>query len=227
MENVDEDSHNIFACLLWIVWYARNTKTYQNKELEHQWCFNFAIRRLEEHRTSIEGIPDTKQPPRSATWRKPEIEWIKINTDASILQGSRTGIGVALRDHDGKIVSTLTRFFTAEMEVNVAEAIACKKGLTYAKTLGLRKIELETDNVTVYKKIKESAPDLSYMGTVIGDIKDLFLYFDSVYISCVRRTGNGVAHLLAQYAFSFSDLDPIIGVMPEHICNVANLEASY
>ncbi|KAK6163504.1 hypothetical protein DH2020_000368 [Rehmannia glutinosa] len=70
-------------------------------------------------------------------WRPPGLDKIKINSDASIISGEGTGLGVVLRDHKGQVVKTLFKFLDVEMEVEVAEALACREGLMLAKELRL------------------------------------------------------------------------------------------
>ncbi|KAK6138827.1 hypothetical protein DH2020_027431 [Rehmannia glutinosa] len=197
----DSNSQGLFETLLWTAWYARNEGTHNHKVLDHHWCFSFADRRLLEHKEGKIAHYQAEKKKLAAQWTRLSVGFLKLNVDASIVQGTGTKIGVVFRDLDGQIITTLTRFYPDEMVVEVAEAIACRDGVSLAK-------------------------NLSYVGNVIADIFDIISSFDSFIPSYVRRIGNNVAHLFARYAFSASSNEPTIGIIPEHVLRAANLEAS-
>ncbi|KAK6122303.1 hypothetical protein DH2020_043923 [Rehmannia glutinosa] len=157
-------------------------------------------------------------------WTKPIMGCIKLNTDASIIPGTGMGIGAVLRDSEGHIVTSLTRFYPEEMAIEVAEAIACREGVYLARNLGIQNLIAEMDSLIIFNKIREHSTDLSYVGNVVADILDVSSSFVCFEPSYVRRCGNSVAHLLARHAFSFSHSDPTIGNVPEHVIRAANVQ---
>ncbi|KAK6160802.1 hypothetical protein DH2020_004183 [Rehmannia glutinosa] len=195
--------------------------------LKHRACIEgmSMAARLLEHKEGKIAHYQAEKKKLSAQWTRPSADFLKLNVDASIVQGTGTGIGVVFRDSDGQIITSLTRFYPDEMVVEVAEVIACRDGVSLAKRMGIKKLVLEMDSLIVFNKISTYSSDLSYVGNVIADIFDIISSFDSFKPSYVRRIGNNVAHLLARYAFSASSNEPPIGIVPEHMLSAANLEA--
>ncbi|KAK8708169.1 hypothetical protein V6N13_059214 [Hibiscus sabdariffa] len=79
---------------------------------------------------------------------------------------------------------------------NVAEAIACKQAVQFAKELRFSNVVVEGDSLTMFKKINSCAPDRSVVASIVFDIKELSLDFHSIIF--VRRDANNAAHVLAR-----------------------------
>ncbi|KAK6164642.1 hypothetical protein DH2020_001506 [Rehmannia glutinosa] len=158
-------------------------------------------------------------------WTPPPLGSIKINCDASIIKGTGTGVGAVIRDHRGEVIKTIYKLMSTEYEVDIAEAIACREGLTLAKHLGLKSVVLETDSWTIHHKLRHNAHDLSYLGNILQDIKMILVYFDSFSSSFVKRSGNTVAHNLARLAFSLNIPETVIGETPVLFLDIVRAEA--
>ncbi|KAK4859634.1 hypothetical protein QYF36_009036 [Acer negundo] len=71
-------------------------------------------------------------------WRPPPLGGLKLDTYAIILhEGSSFGIGVVIRDSEGKVVLALLKFLQGCFSVEVCEALALREGLCLAKQHGL------------------------------------------------------------------------------------------
>ncbi|XP_075653237.1 uncharacterized protein LOC142623675 [Castanea sativa] len=81
-----------------------------------------------------------------------------------------------------------------------AEALACRKALEFAVESGFTEMILEGDNIAVMRAVVSTSGDLSLLGHVYEDIKCSIRGLHFADISCVKRGGNKVAHILAQYA---------------------------
>ena len=71
--------------------------------------------------------------------------------------------------------------------------------------VGFSELIIEGDNTAVMKAMSGSSSDYSLLGHVYEDIHCCLHGLHSVSISYVRRGGNKVAHILAQYARNISD----------------------
>jgi hypothetical protein len=69
-----------------------------------------------------------------------------------------------------------------------------------AKSLGLRKVVLETDCATTVVKMVDKELDRSIHGPIVEEIKGLLQDFEEVRVKHVRRSGNMVAHKLAKFS---------------------------
>lgn len=81
-----------------------------------------------------------------------------------------------------------------------AETLACRRALEFVVDAGLSKLVVEGDNVNVMRVVSSSTMNLSLIGNVIADIHCLLCGLGRVYISCIKRGGNRVAHELARNA---------------------------
>ena len=66
--------------------------------------------------------------------------------------------------------------------------------------LGFTKMIIEGDNVAIMKAVASTSGDLLLLGHVYEDIKCSICGLHFADISCIRRGGDQVAHILAKYA---------------------------
>ncbi|KAK9996674.1 hypothetical protein SO802_021360 [Lithocarpus litseifolius] len=81
-----------------------------------------------------------------------------------------------------------------------AELLACRKAIEFAVDVGFSELVIEGENSSAMKAISTLKIDQSMLGNVIGDIQHLIRNLHWVRINCIRRGGNRVAHVLAQFA---------------------------
>ena len=85
------------------------------------------------------------------------------------------------------------------------EVFACRKALEFAIDAGFMEIILEGDNALVMQTVSQAQPNLSRLELIYDDIWCLAVGFRSILINCVRRTANGVTHVLARFARLIDD----------------------
>ncbi|KAK8655135.1 hypothetical protein V6N13_107725 [Hibiscus sabdariffa] len=81
---------------------------------------------------------------------------------------------------------------------HVAEALACLQAVQFAAELGVRRIVVEGDSLSVIKKVNGPNSDKSILNPIVQDIKDLCRSFVSIQFQFTYQESNGVAHLLAK-----------------------------
>ena len=86
-----------------------------------------------------------------------------------------------------------------------AEALACRKAIEFSMEAGFSELIIEGDNTTVMKAVLGTLGGHSLLRHFYEDIHCCLRGLHSVSISCVRREGNKVVHILAQYARNISD----------------------
>jgi len=84
--------------------------------------------------------------------------------------------------------------------IEEAELLACRKAIEFAVDVGFSEFVIEGDNSSAISVISTMQLDQSLMGNVVGDIQHLIRNLHWVRIDCIRRGGNRVAHILAQFA---------------------------
>ncbi|KAK6126449.1 hypothetical protein DH2020_039837 [Rehmannia glutinosa] len=167
----NKDVESLFAMLLWSLWYARNLFIFQQKDITHQQCFETALKSLHDYQMNQDTTGRSHATTPAAHWQAPPEDTYKINTDASIIQGVGTGIGVVIRDHFGSVIHSLAKKIEVEYPVDIAEALACWEGLNLAHTLQLSRIHIESDCLQVVQAVQRKDGDISYLGSLADEIR--------------------------------------------------------
>jgi ribonuclease HI len=160
-------------------------------------------------------------------WLPPEVGWNKVNADGSYLASSNIGgCGVVLRDHHGEFSAGVCRFLTSVMDPEQAELMACKQAVVLAKDMGVDRIVLESDCMSALAKISGDGIDRSLHGHLVEEIKVLLAGFAEHRLRHVRRSCNGVAHLLAKEGYCNKVCRTWVGSPPEVIVNLLASECA-
>ena len=120
------------------------------------------LERLQEFQT-VQDLPATPVPlPESAHWIPLRSPTLKVNFDCAIFHNSQTaGIGVVIRDYSGKAVGALSERIPLPSTVDVAEALACRRAVSFAKELGIKSVIVEGDSEKVIKSMNMDPPCLA------------------------------------------------------------------
>ncbi|KAK6164142.1 hypothetical protein DH2020_001006 [Rehmannia glutinosa] len=223
----NENFENRFATLLWSLWYSRNNLVFQGKIISHLECFQMATKLLREFQDREKmGFERTHNCHPDSAWMKPPLGTIKLNVDASIKKGSGMGIRAVLRDHEGKVIDSLTNHFSPEYPIDIAETIACREGMLLARTTQCSNLLIETDCLHLAQSINNNQEDLSYLGNIIEDIRSYRSSFSSVSFSYIPRETNNLAHSLARHALTLSCNSWHSGPLPPEFVIVVVSEAN-
>ncbi|KAL8161428.1 hypothetical protein V2J09_012917 [Rumex salicifolius] len=125
-------------------------------------------------------------------WKKPREGWVKINCDDALARGVDGGLGFIIRDEWGNGLLLRFRVSRELDEIDLLEAEAILWGLRSCIEKGCRKIEVESDSLAVISKLRKEKPWKGAFGWLLAEILKT-----EIVCSHVRRTGNGVAHFLA------------------------------
>ncbi|KAL2895371.1 hypothetical protein RDABS01_011280 [Bienertia sinuspersici] len=127
-------------------------------------------------------------------WQPPHQLWYKLNSDAAIFEGG-------------------------SKEVEVAEALAARHGLSIAIEVGLTSIILETDCIKLYQHLKKGKREASYFGKIVQDIIHLAKRCNCISYAHIKRSGNRVAHELAKISKDYSEMMVLIEEVPPSMHN--------
>ncbi|XP_060195177.1 uncharacterized protein LOC132624410 [Lycium barbarum] len=133
---------------------------------------------------------------RTVFWKRPAINFLKINSDGSHKDGSSGGGGV-IRDSQGKMIMAYSIPFD-EVSNNVAEAKALLFGIQWSIQNGINSLELETDSMILAAWVK----DVFKIPWQVDAIKRA-LTGTSWSIKHCFREANKVADTLASLSHSF------------------------
>nr|XP_027088717.1 uncharacterized protein LOC113710068 [Coffea arabica] len=81
------------------------------------------------------------------SWKWPPFQYVKLNTDASVVHGRGAGGGL-LRDHEGKVIFAFYKEF-GETDVLTAESLALLHGLRLCSIAFKGRLLVEADSLTL------------------------------------------------------------------------------
>lgn len=149
---------------------------------------------------------------------------MKINFDAHIHPAQRRCLGIVLRDDEGKVILTGTRYVQASWSVEVTEAAAALYGLEVAHRSGYNHIHLEGDAISVINAISKQQQGLSPIHLIYDNISIVRSLFSSFTCTHVRRCGNTVAHLVARLDTDSHEEKICMHPIPKSIQTLADLD---
>ena len=107
----------------------------------------------------------------AATWTPPQDNWYKINFDgATFADDNSAGLGVVIRNKDGRVMASLSQKIPLPMSVIEVEVLAARRALELAVELGFDHVILEGDSETLHKALLEEGRNFSSYGHLVQDI---------------------------------------------------------
>ncbi|CAJ2645584.1 unnamed protein product [Trifolium pratense] len=224
----NSDQVSLFMVLLWSIWQQRNDKVWRDKVEPFQHVRARAINLL----TYWKGAQNHKnlhsqqrQHNTAICWSKPPTGRYKCNIDASFSkQQNKVGIGMCIRDDQGRFVLAKTEWLSPITDVDIGEALGLLSALNWVHDLQLENVDFELDSRNVVTSFHSKHPNTSELGDIIKDCVRVYnTYFRNSRIEFIRRQANEVAHALARVATSLASFHLFIDV-PICIGNIVNNE---
>ena len=132
-------------------------------------------------------------------WIPPPQAVYKLNYDAALFEDSASiGFGAVIKNSIGEVMAAMTVKGLAVQGSEVAELLACRKVLEFAIDVGFTVLMMEGDSVNATRCIVSGSDIQSAIGHVVGDIRHLLGALEWASVSCTKRNGNRVAHVLAR-----------------------------
>ena len=185
----------------WVIWNQINSVLHGGKLKEPGWLNKRAAEFLDEFQQVQQhlAVPITQAV--GSVWRPPDQSWFKLNFDAAIFKEQNcSGFGAVIRNNQGEVMAAMATRGPPVSCSEEAETLACRKALEFAVDAGFSKLIVEGDNINVMRAVSSSTMNFSMLGNVIADIRCILCGLGGVSISCVKRDGNRVAHVLAKFA---------------------------
>ncbi|KAK2661119.1 hypothetical protein Ddye_007652 [Dipteronia dyeriana] len=136
--------------------------------------------------------------------RPPSLGLFKINTDVALSSRDKTtGLGVVIRDSDGRVMSSLCGNVGGCYEPHDADVMAILCGLQHTLETGLFPASLESVSLSLVILIKAKEIPNSKVGMIIHDILNLFDNACFIFCDCVPRSANKVAHGHAKLVLAY------------------------
>ncbi|RXH90348.1 hypothetical protein DVH24_032705 [Malus domestica] len=112
-------------------------------------------------------------------WKGPCAPWLKINFDDSVV-GSQAAAGFVIKDHNGSSIVAGTCNL-GENTISVAEALALRDTLKFAKVKGFKDICVEGDSKLVINSILNKCRTPRLLKTIIENIRLLARSFSFIF----------------------------------------------
>jgi len=145
----------------------------------------------------------TRSDPTRRKWLKPDLPYLKVNSDASLKNCGTWGLGAIIRNENGLSMAAATWNLDGFDDVATTEAAAILHTMKLARDCGFRNMIFESDSEVVVRLLqREDRNHRSYLGLMVREMLCLRNDFDSCCFSFSHRSTNGLTHSLAQLAHS-------------------------
>ncbi|XP_075659550.1 uncharacterized protein LOC142629445 [Castanea sativa] len=201
----------------WALWTNRNEVRHGGKLKDDNALVYGAMDYLLEYQNCVDSpvLPATNMP---ALWSPPPPMSYKINVDGAVFGAQKSvGVGVVIRDDEGRVMGACYKKLRAPMGAMEAEAKAFEVGIQFAKDMLIHDFILEGDSLILVNALNETSPPPSAVAAIVLSSLSAFKDFRRVDVSHVKRSGNWPAHLLAKYAIGISDFAVCVEESPSFI----------
>ena len=164
----------LFAVMAWTIWNQQNRvhlnqladSLHQIPNISKSWLVEYHARQV-----PTATLVQRTHCPRNH-WKPPPSELFKINFDGAVFPHDKnSGIGVVIRDHQGLVIASCSKLVHQELCSEDIEAKAAAWALLFALEVGVKRVVLEGDSLTVIKGLMEEERLLTPMGLLIEDAK--------------------------------------------------------
>jgi ribonuclease HI len=198
----------IIITITYSMWLARNKKVFQNHDIPANETVETALRALQEYNQnkSLDQITSTAIHPSVAcdntSWSPPPKAYLKLNVDAHLSSDGHLGLGLVLRDEDGRIVGASTKAQPGSGNMELSETLGLVEALRMIEMLKLRSVIIEMDAATIVRAIQAKSYPRNHWGQMAQQCARVIDEDETLSICWVSRTGNEMAHVLARWALS-------------------------
>ena len=154
----------LFSMITWCLWQRRN----RIREKQPIWTLTEVALKAKELLNELLDVQQKPlgdlQPRSPVRWNPPSEGMYKANFDGSIFSELFLGgIGVVIRDAYGNVIAALSQKIPLPHSVDLVEALAASRAVSFARELRISKVEFEGDSKRVVTAINNQAPSKTYV----------------------------------------------------------------
>lgn len=205
--------------IAWFSWRARNASKYQNKKMSAFCIITRVLKHLKTMHCAFKinkkvwkgdlslaeffGLTVHVPPPKPLIlvyWKRPPLNWVKVNTDGSFCTTSLCSVvGGLIRCANGRVLNCFQNYL-GKHSIFFVELKAILLGISLCKTMGFRKIVVEYDAANAISALTNKSSKRHW--TVCQLIQSVQVCCEGleVVFQHIHREGNAVADLLAKEA---------------------------
>ena len=205
IEECEEDKLATVVTIAWAIWTNRN-------EVRHGWTkkpgealVKWSTQYLAEYNCANSSSVQIQRS-QIVRWSPPPPARYKMNLDGAVFKAQKVvGIGVLIRDAQGRVVVALSQKLNAPLGALEVEAKAVEVALQFARDVGISNFIMEGDSLIVYNALCGHSFPPSLVATIISGAIGFCGLFHWVEFSHIHRQGNKPAHILAKHAKGIDD----------------------
>ncbi|MBA0605877.1 hypothetical protein Godav_018409 [Gossypium davidsonii] len=202
---------------------GRNQLLHEGKNITASETANFIRNYLEE----IDGINErtTVKQVLQVSWKAPNEQFVKINFDVAFCkQNNKSCLGIIIRDTIGRVLFSKSILYGNIPSPFAVEALACFQMIKMELHVGLTRVEIEGDTLSVIRKLQSEGIDRSVIGAHILNIRAICERYQVCVFKHTLRQANEVAHLLVVERLKRDEEIYLIGEVPFYAKEVAKEE---
>ena len=199
----------LIVAVCWSIWHSRNLAIFKNKREDSHLSVAAAEALVQSYRR-IQMPKMSESPPSSPAiqqkWSYPTEGWFKVNIDAAVkMEQQRTGLGIVIRNSEGKVMAAAMKPTKFIGNVDFADAEATRFGLEIAKNVGCFPLIMESDFKEVVDLVNSKKSSRAEMFWVAYEIQDRMKRLNQVKVQYTPRGCNTLAQSLARLALVLND----------------------
>jgi ribonuclease HI len=181
--------------VMWSIWHSRNRWKHDQELTDPE----YSVKATREALTLLE-VPRQQFVLPGHGWRPPDFECVKINIDGAINFADGQGGAGGVARSSCRLLGAWSKPLPGITNPLIAESLALRDGVLFAKIRGLTQVIMETDCLEVVNLWNTRHDSRSIVAPLLVEVGELALSFDSFVIQHVMRTSNYPAHLCAKRA---------------------------
>ncbi|KAL6222321.1 hypothetical protein ACLB2K_005713 [Fragaria x ananassa] len=159
MEVSNQHELEVFLISLSAIWYERNKLVWEGGDCNPSHMVVWALQFLEDYQR-LHVRPKKKGRRLTTKWSCPPSGRLKINVDGAYKKEEGTGgLGVIVRDEQGRCVAALSRHVYHAQSALHVEAETLQAGLLIAICNQWTKIEVESDSAIIIQSLAKEEED--------------------------------------------------------------------
>lgn len=188
--------------MLWCIWRRRNDKVWEGEVQNVRMAVQLAregIFQWQNARKCQKNSEQQQEQQQNISWQPPDQGYVKCNVDAALFSDQKCfGVGMCIRNSQGRFIKALSRWFECTPRPLEAEALGLKEAILWLSELGLSNVLIGLDCKLLVDGIVDGTKNQSEFGNIMSTCRSLLTHFPNFKISFARRQANFVAHTLAR-----------------------------
>lgn len=193
------------STVLWGVWFARNKRIFENRNLPTFTVMSWSKKQIIEWQvankksSTATGMGGNRQR-NEYKWHPPEADCLKINVDASVIAGQNYfAVGMVLRNHQGQYLGGKTMRFAGMVSVLEAELTGITEALSWSQEIAGGSVVIESDSLLSVNAVNNQQVNLLELGDLLNQCSTILRSNVGLSVGYVRKQANKVAHKIARF----------------------------